>query len=95
MTDRSDVSPFTRREAAAALALIMPRDVARIAAWKMFRALRKGEGGFTFAGDTVLLLAVASDDAAARLVAMRPDLREEVERVRADPAAFVRSLKAG
>ena len=50
------------------------------------------ETGLTLA-DLTLLLASLSDDAGRRTVEHRPALREEVERIRADPQAFVSNLR--
>ena len=89
-TPRFSLAPFTSTELFDALALVMPAGLVRL----YRRDMADGSdtpGTASVTDGMLLILAAVSEGHAARVVAHRPDLREQVAAVRADPAGFLES----
>lgn len=82
------VEPFTEAEIYEAHRLIMSEAKARDFVDRLREHVRTTEGTPVWTDDSLLLFAVLSDDAAARVVERAPDLEAVVGRIRAEPAAW-------
>lgn len=82
------IPPFTNREVLQALALVMPADGVEAIRSEAMPAL-DAPCTASMPVSTLLLLATISEEFAGRIVEHRPDLRDDVARVRRDPAAYV------
>lgn len=93
MTDRLPFDlPFTADELVRAQQFVHPPEVASAMVRETI-ALAADDTGITLMDGTLLLLAALSDEVAERVVAHCPRLRKQVEQIRADPQAFVSSLR--
>ena len=84
--------PFTRDEYLRAQMQVRPREEAEALTRQLFDA-PETIGAHLMDGD-LLLLALLSNDMAARVVALRPSLRARVERFRRDPEEALESWRA-
>jgi hypothetical protein len=85
--------PFTREEYVRAHLQVKPGGDAEALASGLFdQDPSEVIGAHVMDGD-LLLLAALSEETASRVVAYRPRLRALVQRVRADPEAFLRSWR--
>ena len=85
-------APFTKTELFSALELVMPADLVEMQRNEL-REWPDEPGTLPIGDDMLLILAAVSESHAARVVSFRPDLREQVAGVRADPAAFLESRR--
>lgn len=85
--------PFTRDEFIRAHLLVDSREVAEAMAYPIYSPEPGEFIGVSVMDGTLLLLAALSDAVAERVVAYRPGLKGEVERIRADPKRFIDSLR--
>lgn len=89
---RFDLAPFTLAELLDALALVMPAGLVDL--YRTEAAGWPDAPGMASVTDSMLLiLSAVSESHAARVVAHRPDLRERVAAVRADPAGYLESAR--
>lgn len=79
--------PFTREELVRAQMQVMPREEAEAVARAVYDQDAPEVIGVHVADGNLLLLALLSEDLAARVVAYRPALREMIERFRQDTEA--------
>jgi hypothetical protein len=86
--------PFTREEYVRAHLQVKPRKEAEALASGLFDQSPRDVIGVHVMDGDLLLLAALSEEIASRVVAYRPRLRDLVQRVRADPEAFLRSWRA-
>ncbi|HLL47184.1 MAG TPA: hypothetical protein VK399_10780 [Longimicrobiaceae bacterium] len=86
--------PFTREEYVRAHLQVKSRKEAEALASGLFDQSPPEVIGVHVMDGDLLLLAALSEEIASRVVAYRPKLRELVQRVRADPEAFLRSWRA-
>lgn len=84
--------PFTRDEYVRAQVQVRPRAEAEALAARLFNAPELI--GATLMDGDLLLLALLSDELAARVVGWRPSLRVQVETLRADPHRVARTLES-
>lgn len=86
--------PFAREEYVRAHLQVKPRKDAEALASELFDQDPSEVIGFHVMDGDLLLLAALSEYIASRVVAYRPKLRDLVQRVRADPEAFLKSWRA-
>jgi len=86
--------PFSRAEYVAAQLLVRPRAEAETHADRLFTRDPEVIGITVMDGDHVLLT-LASDELAERMIAARPRIAELVRRARADCEEFLRAFREG
>jgi hypothetical protein len=87
--------PFTREEFVRAQLLIYTREEAEAAAAHIYDDAPERETmGVHVMDGTLLLIALLSDDLAARVIEYRPAVRETFDYVRANREAFLMELRA-
>jgi hypothetical protein len=85
---RGTLAPFTKTELLDGLAAVMPPDA--VEEFRIdLRDLPDEPGLMTISDGMLLILAALSSDYGERVIRARPELRDEVLAVRADPAAFL------
>jgi len=90
---RITVGPFTKTELLEAMAAVMPVEVVQLYRAELSEVLEE-EARMSITDPMLLILAALSEGGAERLLEARPDLRDQVADVRADPAAYLARMRA-
>lgn len=85
-------SLFSLGDVLDAMALAFPSDLVEV--WRRELLDAPGAPGtFSLTDGMLLILAAASQEHAAKVVGVRPDLAEQVARVRIDPEAYLETVR--